>query len=301
MELFQLRTFITVARMGHLTRAAEKLATSQPAVSAHIKALEEKLKVSLFIRTSKGMLTTEAGKDLLAHAEKVLNESENLLQRAKSLQTELIGTLRIGLNENGTYLRVGELCKLTSSKYADLRLDILNSSSYAILKDIEEDKLDCGFVFGGYEKNKFSGFFIHSEKIYVTAPICWKERIAEAKWKDLLEFPWVFQIPNCPYRKKIEDLFTNMNLRSPQTVFSADQDATVLAIVTSGSSIGLVKEADAIQAAQQGKIVIWNGGSIELDLFFVFKRERRDDPLIGGISKIVKQAWDVTADFEPLL
>jgi hypothetical protein len=46
-----------------------------------------------------------------------------------------------------------------------------------------------------------------------------------------------------------------MNLKTPQTVFSADQDETVLAIVSSGSSIGVVKEADAMQAVQQGKIV----------------------------------------------
>jgi DNA-binding transcriptional LysR family regulator len=287
--------------MGHLTRAAEKLATSQPAVSAHIKALEEELKVPLFIRTSKGMLITEAGKDLLAHAEKVLNESENLLQRARSLQTELVGTLRIGLNENGTYLRIGQVCNLTSSQYAALKLDILNSSSYVILKDIEEDKLDCGFVFGGYDENKFSGFLIQPEKMYVTAPISWKERVAKAKWEDLLEFPWAFQIPNCPCRKKIDDLFANMNLKTPQTVFSADQDETVLAIVSSGSSIGVVKEADAMQAVQQGKIVIWEGGFIELDLFFVYKRERRVDPLIEGISEIVKQTWGIDADAAPLL
>ena len=61
MELYHLRTFVTVAEEGHLTRASERLFTSQPAVSAHIKALEEELGVTLFDRTPRGMQLTPAG------------------------------------------------------------------------------------------------------------------------------------------------------------------------------------------------------------------------------------------------
>ncbi len=69
MELYQLRSFITVAGENHLTRAAQKLNTSQPAVSAHIKALEEEFGFSLFVRTPKGMQLTPGGQALCTKAE----------------------------------------------------------------------------------------------------------------------------------------------------------------------------------------------------------------------------------------
>ena len=69
MELYQLRSFVAVAEAGHLTRAADRLHISQPAVSAQIKALEEELEVELFQRRSSGMALTAAGKRLLGEAQ----------------------------------------------------------------------------------------------------------------------------------------------------------------------------------------------------------------------------------------
>ena len=89
MELYQLRTFVTVADTGNLTQAAERLFTSQPAVSAHIKALEEELEVKLFDRTSKGMRLTESGTSLRDKAQLVLNASNELKHAAKTLQGEI--------------------------------------------------------------------------------------------------------------------------------------------------------------------------------------------------------------------
>ena len=61
MELYQLKTFAAVADTGNLSRAAEMLHTSQPAITAQIKALEAEFGVTLFERTGAGLHMTEAG------------------------------------------------------------------------------------------------------------------------------------------------------------------------------------------------------------------------------------------------
>ena len=85
MELYQLRSFAAVAELGHLTRAAERLHISQPAVSAQIKALEDELGVTLFERVSSGMVLTSAGRKLLPAAEKVLDAAQALRSRARTI------------------------------------------------------------------------------------------------------------------------------------------------------------------------------------------------------------------------
>ncbi len=66
MDLHQLKTFVTVAREGSITRASELLHLSQPAVSAHIKAIEDAFDLKLFDRKARGMTLTADGQRLLA-------------------------------------------------------------------------------------------------------------------------------------------------------------------------------------------------------------------------------------------
>ena len=78
MEFYQLNTFVKVADEGNLTRAAERLFTSQPAISAQIKALEEELGVELFERSSRGMRLTAKGQLLYDQAAATLAAAEQL-------------------------------------------------------------------------------------------------------------------------------------------------------------------------------------------------------------------------------
>jgi DNA-binding transcriptional LysR family regulator len=94
MEIYQLKTFVTVAKLAHLTRAAERLHLTQPAVSKQIKALEEELGVTLFERTPTGVVLTKSGRSLLQLAEQTMESAFDLMREAKRLRTDLVGTIR---------------------------------------------------------------------------------------------------------------------------------------------------------------------------------------------------------------
>lgn len=96
-----LRAFVVVAREGQVTRAAEQLHVSQPALSKQIRALEHRLGTRLFARTAQGVVTTPVGATLLSHAEGVIaawDDAARAVERAKSEQaSRLVVGMSTGL------------------------------------------------------------------------------------------------------------------------------------------------------------------------------------------------------------
>src|SRR5258708_21155650 len=95
MEIWQLRTFCEIADTLNFTKASEKLHLTQSAVSHQIKALEDELGVSLFIRAKRGVLLTDAGKAALEHAKRILNEAEEMLEQVAGRERALVGRVRV--------------------------------------------------------------------------------------------------------------------------------------------------------------------------------------------------------------
>src|SRR5512132_3021261 len=96
MDLNQLRSFVAVAKHGHLTRASESLHLSQPALSAQIKALEEGLGVTLFRRSPTGMSLTPSGRVLFEEAERTMAAVAQFQQAALALKGVPTGKLTLG-------------------------------------------------------------------------------------------------------------------------------------------------------------------------------------------------------------
>src|SRR5579863_7054994 len=97
MELRHLRYFVTVADSGGISRAAERLNISQPALSRQIHDLELDLGVSLFDRRAGRLVLTGEGGDLLARSREVLKGAGLLRDRAQALRDGEAGIVRVGV------------------------------------------------------------------------------------------------------------------------------------------------------------------------------------------------------------
>src|SRR3982751_6258315 len=95
MELWQLRTFKTVAETLNFTKASEKLHLTQSAISHQIKALEKELRVPLFIRAKRGVILTDAGKIVSEYANQILDEVEEMRERIAGREKSLVGRVRV--------------------------------------------------------------------------------------------------------------------------------------------------------------------------------------------------------------
>src|SRR5207247_10735655 len=97
MKLQQLRYLTEIARRGlNVSEAAEALHTSQPGVSKQIRALEDELGIDVFVRHGKRLVSvTEPGKTVIAIAERILAEANNLRRAGEAFANEKLGTRHV--------------------------------------------------------------------------------------------------------------------------------------------------------------------------------------------------------------
>ncbi|MEL7937443.1 LysR substrate-binding domain-containing protein [Pseudomonas delhiensis] len=143
MNLFQLRAFDAVAREGSFTRAAERLFISQPAVTGHVKALEEHYQVNLFRRTARAVELTEEGRRLAAISRTLFaleEEAETLLDANRKL---LSGRLEVAAD--GPHLVMPLLARLRA-RYPGITVNLRLGNAHETLSALLSEHVDVAVV-----------------------------------------------------------------------------------------------------------------------------------------------------------
>lgn len=140
------RVFYTVAKCGSLTKAAEELYISQPAVSQAIKQLENGLGGKLFNRTHKGMELSDGGKKIFSTVEEALN----LLNSAETVYTEYAntatGSIKICASDTVCNSFLMPFLQDYHKKYPFVKLQLINCTSSETVELLKNNKADIGFI-----------------------------------------------------------------------------------------------------------------------------------------------------------
>lgn len=292
MELYQLRTFVKVADEGNLTRAAELLFTSQPAISAHIKALEEELGVELFQRTPKGMLLTPAGELLYRKAADILVSADELKSAAQSLRDELVGELRIGVHTDFEFVRIADLLKNFTSRHPRVALHFLAGMSATNIPDVRKGNLDGGFFFGPAKSADLTILELAQVPIGVVAPAAWRERVEQATPEALCALPWIYTSQSCPFYALRNKMFGEHSC-TPNKVAFVDSEDAIRELIRAGSGISLLRRDDAEQMERKGVGFIWPGEVPPMALSFAVQKRRIKEPLIQAAIKEISALWGI--------
>lgn len=292
MELYQLKTFVKVADEGNLTRAAELLFTSQPAISAHIKALEEELGVELFQRTPKGMQLTPSGELLYQKAAGILISADELKSAAQSLRQELVGELRIGVHTDFEFVRIADLLKNFTGKHPRVQLHLLAGMTATIIPDVRKGNLDGGFFFGTAKSADLAIFELSQVPMKVVAPAGWHDRVAQASPEALCALPWIYTSKSCPFYALRDQMFGDYSCTPNQVAFVDSEDA-VRELIKAGSGVALLRQDDAERMEREGLSYSWSGDVPPITLNFAVQKRRISEPLIQAAIREIAELWDV--------
>jgi LysR family transcriptional regulator, transcription activator of glutamate synthase operon len=145
MELRQLRYVEAVDRHRHFTRAADELHVAQSALSHQIRRLEAELGTELFERTSRSVVTTEAGEAVAARARTVLGEVEGVRSEIDELNGLVRGRISIGALLPGGRLDVPELLGRFTEAHPGIEVDLHEGTAGEMMSSLHEDEVHAAF------------------------------------------------------------------------------------------------------------------------------------------------------------
>lgn len=211
MELYRVFYYVTVN--GNITKAAQELFITQPAVSQSIKQLEEKLKVNLFIRLPKGVKLTPEGELLFSH----VKEAYSLIQSAEKKIYEINslegGEIAIGADDIICKYYLLPIIEKYHKKYPKVKIRTYNITTREIIEGLKNGSLSCGLIKTPINASSIQIKECFDIKFCFAAGMQYKE-LSNQKFslKELLEYPLIMLDKTCGSRHFLDDYFSTLGL-----------------------------------------------------------------------------------------
>jgi DNA-binding transcriptional LysR family regulator len=202
---YRLSVFQAVAECLSFTKASKALCISQPAVTQHVKVLEDQIGRPLFTRSTHGISLTEAGMLLLKHSQVVVHLEEDVIQKIRGKEGSITGQLDIGVTSTiDQYLLPAWLVQ-SRRLWPQLQLNITTGNSERIITEVRDGKLQLGLIEGMAEKRGLRTEYFYDDEIICVAAA--KHSLARGKSispERLTEYALIFRERGCHTRDYVE-------------------------------------------------------------------------------------------------
>lgn len=170
MDHRQLRYFVKVVESGSFSKAATLLHVAQPALSQHVKHMEEELGVRLLDRGVHGVTPTQAGERLVQHAKRILSEFAEIYDSVRGEAIAPRGEVRFGMPATVGEQLAAPLIDAARKRYPEVRIRVVEAMSGYILDWLRQGKVELAMI---YSTSDPRGLAVHhglSEEICLFAP-----------------------------------------------------------------------------------------------------------------------------------
>lgn len=255
LELY--RIFYTVARCGSLTRAAEELFISQPAVSQAVKQLEKQLGTPLFQRTHRGMeLSAQGGELIYADVERGLQLLNGVEDRLSELQHSATGTLRIGASETIFQYCLAEKLVKYHALYPQVKFELLSDVSPKTIEQLKTDRCDIGFLNLPIEED--DGIRLTQSIMLLNDVFIAGEAFSSLKGQklsvwDLQQYPLLLMEERTVARAAVDHFFQSLGVKL-QPAIEVDSWGFMKKLVGNGMGIGCIPREYALSEFENGTL-----------------------------------------------
>jgi LysR family nitrogen assimilation transcriptional regulator len=239
MTFDELRYFLKTAETGSMTRAAERLGITQPALSRQIRQLEAELRSDLFYRHGRGVSLTAAGLKLQAVAASVLDQLNNIRQEIQEEYAQASGVITLGVPPSlGTTL-CATLSQGFAKAFPDAHLRIREGFSGNLSEMLEDGQLDAAILYDARRRRDLIVNPLIIEGLYFISNPKQAIGTATASWKDIQDVDLILPGPRHGMRRVIEraakESGITLNIR-----FEIDSVPAIRQLVTAGMGASIL-------------------------------------------------------------
>lgn len=259
-DLRNLKCFLAVCAAGSMSKAALTMHIAQPAMSMHIKGLEEELGLRLFERTAQGVMPTAAGRRLEQHALALVAQLGHALDDVRRMEATASGPLNVGLPQSMAKLLTVPLVNGTLSRWPDVKLQVAELSTGYIPQLLLQGQIDVGLTF---QKHGSSGLVYEAladEALVLIAPpgrlparTKSPQGLPSVRFATLQRYPLILPAPEHGLRMLL-DRMSDVHHLQLQPLAEVNAIHQIIDLVAAGVGCSVLSYASVFQEIKNGKL-----------------------------------------------
>lgn len=293
MDLRQLRYFTAIVEQGSFSKAATKLRVAQPALSQHLRHMEDELGVALLHRGTRGVIPTEAGQRLLERARTILAEFAELRDSVRGEAVAPGGEVRIGLPGTVSEQFSVPLIEAARERYPAVRIRIAEAMSGFVLDWLRRGDVDLAVIYSTSDPKGLGIHHVLTEELCLfgppalnAAPDGSSVSLAQAAALDL-----ILPCQGHGLRDQIDEAAASVRATINPAI-EIESYAQIKRLAERGLGYGILPRMAVSEQAKAGTFRTWaiEKPALHRKVYLAYSTER---PLPAAVRAIGQLSWDI--------
>jgi DNA-binding transcriptional LysR family regulator len=284
----QLKIFTRIAQLGSITKAAEELHLSQPALSIQLRNFQDQFDIPLTEIVGKKLYLTNFGQEILAYAERILDQAGAMDDVVQSYKGQLTGKLKIAVVSTGKYVMPYLLTDFLNAHPAiTLELDVTNKEK--VIESLEQNSIDFALVSLVPGHLKTESIPIVRNTMHLIGAYQSKKSQKELSINELQQLPWIFREQGSGTRQMMERFLSQRHITVQKMLELTSNEAVKQAIMANlGYSIMPLIGIRNELMSKQLMIMPVKGLPIHTTWHIIWLKGKKHSPVVKALLEYIK-------------
>lgn len=287
MNFKELQSFVAISKYKNFSKAAQALYLTQPTISHHINALEEELNTTILVRTSKNVSLTKAGQLLLIHAQKILNEKEQIHFMFDHYNGDISGELEIATSTIPSQYYLPKIIREFSELHPKMKFRVEKLDSAGVHKKLEYSEIDFGIVGARSNYDFFAYEKILSDEIVLCSD--YNNPIDSLPLEDIKKIPIILREDGSGTRKQLLKTLRehDINIQDLNIFATIDDINTIKACIMNSNKYTFTSIIAVQEELDRNELKIIDIPELKIlrDFYFVYNKKH----ILTPLSKTFKE------------